>query len=268
MPDVVLTAGPKVAGKRIPVPAVRNKRTTAAVAKSARRTAARAADDAARAAGDAARAAGDAARAAGSAASSAKTAASSARSGAKNAARSAKTGAETGRAAVQFAQNVMPRQRETRSTAVHRAPAVTAAIAAGVGLEYLLDPADGRRRRRALRDQTLAAGRRVARRGAQRARYAGGKAQGAVRSAGSAPRPVDDQTLADRVRTEIFRRPDAPKGSVSVGVVDSVVTLRGEVSDSETIRRLVDDAHGVAGVRSLQNLLHTPGVPAPTGGSA
>ena len=71
-----------------------------------------------------------------------------------------------------------------------------------------------------------------------------------------------------RVRTEIFRRPDAPKGEVSVGVVDSVVTLRGEVGGSEEIRRLADDARAVAGVRSVQNLLHTPDVPAPTGGSA
>jgi osmotically-inducible protein OsmY len=211
--------------------------------------------------GAAGKAAGGAAgKAAGGAARSAGTAA-------RSATRGAKTGFETGRAAVRFAQNVTPPPRE-RSTTVHRAPAVAAAIAAGAGIEYLLDPADGRRRRHVLRDRTVAASRRIARRGAQQARHAEGKAEGAVHAATSAPKPADDQTLADRVRSEIFRRPDAPKGAVNVGVVDSVVTLRGEIKDPAEIQRLVDDARGVPGVRSVQNLMHTPGVPAPTGGPA
>jgi osmotically-inducible protein OsmY len=211
--------------------------------------------------GAAGKAAGGAAgKAAGGAARSAGTAA-------RSATRGAKTGFETGRAAVRFAQNVAPRPRE-RSTPAHRAPAVAAAIAAGAGIEYLLDPADGRRRRHVLRDRTVAASRRLARRGAQQARYAEGKAEGAVRGAMSTPRPADDQTLADRVRSEIFRRPDAPKGAVNVGVVDSVVTLRGQVDDPAEIQRLVDDARAVPGVRSVQNLMHAPGVPAPAGGPA
>ena|SRR5436190_10173836 len=121
MPEVVLAPGPKVAGKRIPVPAVKH---------SGRPT-------------------------------------DRARKSAEQAAQSAKAGAETGRAVVRFARNVAPRQRPTRSQsirsrAIHRAPAVTAAIAAGAGLEYLLDPVDGGRRRRSLRNQTLAARRRFA----------------------------------------------------------------------------------------------------------
>jgi osmotically-inducible protein OsmY len=244
MPDLAFAPGPTVAGKRIPVPAVKSKRpvTTKAAASSI--------SSAAKAGGTAA---GAGARAAGKAAS---TAARSAKAGAR-------TSFETGRAAVKFAQAVAPRER---SAPVHRGPAVAAAIAAGASLEYLLDPADGKRRRHVLRDKTLATGRRLARRGAQQARYAEGKAEGAVRAATSSPAPVDDQTLADRVRTEIFRRPEAPKGGVNVGVVDCVVTLRGEVEDAAQIQRLVDDARAVPGVRSVQNLLHTPGVPAPTGG--
>jgi hypothetical protein len=177
MPDVAFAPGPKVAGKRIPVPTVRNERVPASAAKAARKTAAHTAAGAPVLAASASRAASTAAR--------------SARTGAKSAARSAKTGAETGAAAVRFAQNVIPRQRDTSSRAVHRAPAVSAAIAAGVGLEYLLDPADGRRRRRAMRDKTLAATRRFARRGAQSARYATDKAQGVVHTAtSSAPPPA------------------------------------------------------------------------------
>jgi hypothetical protein len=127
------------------------------------------------------------------------SAAKVARKTAAHAAGSAKTGAETGAAAVRFAQNVAPRHRHARSKAVHRAPAVSAAIAAGAGLEYLLDPADGRRRRRAMRDKTLAATRRFARRGEQSAHYASATTQGALHTAtNSAAPPAGDAATADR----------------------------------------------------------------------
>ena len=150
-----------------------------------------------------------------------------------------------------------------------RAPELGAAILAGAGAQYLLDPVEGKRRRHVLRDQTLAALRRLGRRGAQRARYVEGKAEGAVHEATSTPSPpADDQALADRVRTEIFRRPDAPKGSVNVSAVDGIVYLRGEVGSSQEIERLVADARQVPGVRAVESLLHTPGTPAPMGGAA
>src|SRR3954468_15827141 len=41
---------------------------------------------------------------------------------------------------------------------------------------------------------------------------------------------MDDQTLADRVRSEIFRAHDAPKGDVSVDVQAGAAYLRGEVA--------------------------------------
>jgi hypothetical protein len=236
MRELALTSGPKIAGRRVPVPTVKRKRHMPGVV-GARRTA----GDAVKSAGAAAKSAGAAARTAsetagktaGAAAKTAgRTAAHAARSAphaaagaghlAGSAKRSARSGAETTRAAVRFAHNVKPRPRQpsARTIAVHRAPAVTAAIAAGVGLEYLLDPADGRRRRRALRDQTLAAGRRFAPRGAHRARYTGGETEGAIRGAASTPRPADDET-----RT-------AP------------------------------------GVHSVDDPLHAPGVATPTGGRA
>lgn len=79
--------------------------------------------------------------------------------------------------------------------------------------------------------------------------------------------PDNDQTLADKVRTEIFRRPDGPKGAVSVSAVDGIVSLRGEVPSAEEIQRLIDDTLAVTGVLRVENLLHTPGTPAPTGGA-
>lgn len=79
--------------------------------------------------------------------------------------------------------------------------------------------------------------------------------------------PDNDRTLADKVRTEIFRRPDAPKGAVNVSVVDGVVYLRGEVANLDEVQHLVDDALGVTGVMGVESMLHTPGTPAPTNGA-
>jgi len=75
---------------------------------------------------------------------------------------------------------------------------------------------------------------------------------------------MDDMTLADRVRSEIFRPADAPKGSVSVDVQDGVAYLRGEVPDAQWAERFGKDARKVTGISGVKNLLHTPGTPAPS----
>jgi len=75
--------------------------------------------------------------------------------------------------------------------------------------------------------------------------------------------PMDDMTLADRVRTEIFRPADAPKGGVSVDVQDGVAYLRGEVPDEQWVERFGQDARKVTGISGVKNLLHTPGTSAP-----
>ena len=74
---------------------------------------------------------------------------------------------------------------------------------------------------------------------------------------------MDDQTLADRVRSEIFRDHDAPKGSVSVDVQAGVAYLRGEVADQNWIDRLGSETRKVQGINAVKNLLHTPGTPTP-----
>jgi osmotically-inducible protein OsmY len=74
---------------------------------------------------------------------------------------------------------------------------------------------------------------------------------------------MDDQTLADRVRSEIFRAHDAPKGSVSVDVQAGVAYLRGEVADHDWIDRLGALTRKVEGITGVKNLLHGPGTPAP-----
>ena len=74
---------------------------------------------------------------------------------------------------------------------------------------------------------------------------------------------MDDATLADRVRSEIFRAHDAPKGSVSVDVQAGVAYLRGEVPDPHWIDRLGTSTRKVEGITGVKNLLHTPGTPTP-----
>jgi len=73
---------------------------------------------------------------------------------------------------------------------------------------------------------------------------------------------ADDATLADRVRTEIFRPADAPKGGVSVDVQAGVAYLRGEV-DEAWIERFATEARKVSGITGVKNLLHAPGTPTP-----
>jgi osmotically-inducible protein OsmY len=75
---------------------------------------------------------------------------------------------------------------------------------------------------------------------------------------------MDDMTLADRVRSEIFRDHEAPKGGVSVDVQSGVAYLRGEVPDEEWVERFGKAARKVTGIDGVKNLLHTPGTPAPS----
>jgi osmotically-inducible protein OsmY len=95
------------------------------------------------------------------------------------------------------------------------------------------------------------------------ATHAAQHAKGAVHAAmPSRTEPLDDVSLARKVESEIFRPVDAPKGDVSVDVQAGVATLRGEVPEP-WISKLGDEAGHVDGVQGVQNLLHTPGTPAP-----
>jgi osmotically-inducible protein OsmY len=74
---------------------------------------------------------------------------------------------------------------------------------------------------------------------------------------------ADDGTLADRVKSEIFRAHDAPKSGVSVDVQAGVAYLRGEVPTQEWIETFGKHARKVRGISGVKNLLHTPGTPTP-----
>jgi hypothetical protein len=52
-----------------------------------------------------------------------------------------------------------------------------------------------------------------------------------------------------------------PKGSINVNACDGVVELRGEVRSADQVAALGEQAAAIAGVRRVENLLHTPGTP-------
>jgi BON domain len=144
---------------------------------------------------------------------------------------------------------------------------VLAGAACGAALEFMLDPRLGRRRRALARDRMVGAARGTARRtgrfGRRLAAYGRGRTERALRRRRAHDVVLDDATLADRVRTELFRPADVPKGQISVNVQAGIVQLRGEVTQSEIIRDLGRRAGEIGGVRAVENLLHTPGTPAP-----
>ena len=149
--------------------------------------------------------------------------------------------------------------------------AIFAALA-GFAAAYFFDPHNGARRRNTTRDRVLAFFRQRGREAGRQARYAEGVAQGMAHKAeaakakasGGAERAYDDVTLQSKVESEAFRSPDAPKNRVSVNVEDGVVVLRGQLDSREEIESLVAAVRRVDGVHDVRNLLHEPGVPAPT----
>jgi osmotically-inducible protein OsmY len=57
--------------------------------------------------------------------------------------------------------------------------------------------------------------------------------------------------------------PGVPKGKINVDAEQGKVVLRGEADSPEMIDALAGKARNVQGVQEVENLLHTPGQPAP-----
>lgn len=74
---------------------------------------------------------------------------------------------------------------------------------------------------------------------------------------------VDDETLTQRVESEIYRDATLPKGPVTIHARDGVVTLRGALERNEQMRAFENAVRDVPGVRDVENLLHLPGTAAP-----
>ena len=140
---------------------------------------------------------------------------------------------------------------------------VAAAIAA---LTYFFDPQQGRSRRADLRQRVPAFFRRRARTAERLGRAASAQAYGLKQKAAhlreEPKEPPNDETLAAKVETELFRAADVPKGQININAQDGVVQLRGEVPSEDMIGDLVEKARSIHGVLDVENLLHTPGQPA------
>jgi hypothetical protein len=144
--------------------------------------------------------------------------------------------------------------------------ALAAGAAGGAAGAYFLDPQQGKRRRHVALDRLMALLRRGKAESERKARYAAGVAKGAAAEAGGAGEGAEslpDPDLANKVRSEIFRDEDAPKGDVNVNAENGVIYLRGEVESQEESEELATSARQIKGVRDVVNLLHLPGETAP-----
>ncbi len=158
-------------------------------------------------------------------------------------------------------------RRDVASTGRVRSGLLIAAGAvAGAAAAFFGDPRSGTRRRVTTRDRAAGVVRRGARRSVRLTRGVRARVVGWSRRARhrrEVPKNHDDATLADKVRTEIFRPAHAPKASVKVNVAHGIVQLRGEVERPELIDELVTRARRVQGVLEVESLLHLPDMPAP-----
>lgn len=163
------------------------------------------------------------------------------------------------------------KQSQTRSAQAQpgkrRRAKVVAALSGGAVVQYLLDPASGRTRRARLSDKVGAALRRPAKKAADQAgkkgQLARDKTVGTVRGAlsGEEP-PPNDQTLADKIRSEVLGRAEFNDYTILVDCADGNVTLRGHVRTPEEIKAVEDAVGEITGVRDITNLVHLRGTDA------
>jgi len=132
---------------------------------------------------------------------------------------------------------------------------------------YLFDRERGRRRRHMLRDRLLARVRRFGRsvrhlwRGAAAETY--GVSHRIVHRMPKTTDVPDDETLRQRVESQLFRDRRVPKADMNINCEHGNVILRGEVASLSDVADLEERVRRIAGVRGVQNLLHPHGTPAP-----
>jgi hypothetical protein len=157
-------------------------------------------------------------------------------------------------------RRLVPRRRPNRGLTVM---ALLAGLGAGFAAAFFLDPERGRSRRAEIARRLGSVGL-EANRAAQRTtvlatdKASGIKSRVTRRSSGD----TDDLTLLDRVESEVFRDPAIPKGDINVMVVEGRAVLRGQVPAPQ-IGAIEAAVRKVVGVKEVENLLHSPGTPAP-----
>jgi hyperosmotically inducible periplasmic protein len=131
---------------------------------------------------------------------------------------------------------------------------------------YFLDPNTGKRRRHVTRDKAGSLLNKTGRTAHHTAEYAGGRVEGILRE--TVPHPPDnpnpdDNTLRDRVESEVFRDPRYSREHLNIEVAKGVVDVHGQLSGQGEIDDLVRRVKQVPDVKGVQNHVHLPGTPAP-----
>lgn len=159
-----------------------------------------------------------------------------------------------------------PRDR----TAVSRRRTAWMCLATGLMsalLVFFMDPERGRRRRNMARDRFMARVRRFGR--GMNAMWRGAAAETvgvSHRIVHLVPKPTeitDDETLRQRVESQLFRDRHVPKGDLNINAEHGMVILRGELESLIEIQQLEERVREMPGVRGVHNLLHPRGTPAP-----
>lgn len=135
--------------------------------------------------------------------------------------------------------------------------ATLGALGLGAVLMYALDPQMGRRRRAMVRDQATGRWHDARDYVSHKARHAAGHLKGYAHEARAAFQPDNptDEQLSERVRAQLGHFTTQAAG-IEVAVQEGVVTLRGNVPESERMK-IEEGIRAVRGVRNVENQLQT-----------
>lgn len=172
------------------------------------------------------------------------------------------------RAPLERIQGALPVRREI----VFRRSLFGSLLAGAIGLTvglvvgYFFDVQNGRGRRIKTRDQLMGFFRKGYRRLARVERHAVsdiGGMRARVTHMRPATIPPNDQALANKVMSELFRDPKIPKGRININAEHGVVVIRGAVENMRQVSLIEDRIRSIPGVVDVNNLLHLPQEEAP-----
>lgn len=146
-------------------------------------------------------------------------------------------------------------------------PALLLGSLAGAVLMYVLDPDRGNRRRKMAAQQLIGLSHRSAHQLTRTGRITHARLY-ALRQRLTHLKPAakltpNDETLTQRVRSQVLRDPALHHHRININTERGTVVLRGEVDRPEQMRHLEQAVRHIPGVCGVENLLHLPNTPAP-----